>query len=164
AAGIGDELRVAAGAVVVELRERTVVRGDDRVGGCAVVVEREHAAAVVDDDGVAGRAGVVEVQIVVVDEAWRERGIVDDTRAVDVKCDSRAARYEVKGGRTGGELDRIDRSVIGNRRRGRSAVVGERRRVVGYVRGRAPIRAIRPLGSRAGPRPVDRMCGGRGQR
>src|SRR5262249_61708328 len=108
AAGIGDELRVAAGAVVVELRERTVVRGDGRVGGGAVVVEREHAAVVVDNDGVAGRAGVGEVQIVVVDEAWGGRGIVDDTRAVDVKCDSRAARYEVKGGRTGGEFDRID--------------------------------------------------------
>src|SRR5262249_6094095 len=111
AAGIGDELRVAAGAVVVELRERTVVRGDGCVGGGAVVVERQYGAGIVDDDGVAGRAGVVEVQIVIVDEAWRERGIVDDTSAVDVECDSRAARCEVKSGRPNSELDRIDRSV-----------------------------------------------------
>src|SRR5262249_45781710 len=130
AAGLCGGLRGGAGAVVVELREGTGVCGGDRVGGCGVVVVREDAAAVVDDDGVAGRARGVEVQIVVVGKAWRERGIVDDAGTVDVEGDSRAARYEVKGGRTGGELDRIDRSVIGNRRRGRSAVVGEQRRVV----------------------------------
>src|SRR5262249_6110384 len=95
AAGIGDELRVATvavvvelraptavrqngrvggGAVVVELSERTVVRDDGRIGGGAVVVERDHAAVVVGDGGVSGRTRVVEVQIVVVGKTWRERG------------------------------------------------------------------------------------------
>src|SRR5262249_40432610 len=120
AAGIGDELRVATvavvvelraptavrqngrvggGAVVVELSERTVVRDDGRIGGGAVVVERDHAAVVVGDGGVSGRTRVVEVQIVVVGKTWRERGIVDDAGTVDVEGDTRAARYEVKGWR-----------------------------------------------------------------
>jgi len=90
------------------LREPTAVRRDGRVGGGAIIVEREHAAVVDDDGGVSGRARVVEVQIVVVGEAWRERGIVDDAGTVDVEGDSRAARYKVKNGRPSGELDRID--------------------------------------------------------
>src|SRR5262249_61328548 len=87
AAGLGEELRVAAGAVVVELRDRPVVRGDGCVAGGAGVVERQYGAVVVYDDGVSGGARVVEVQIVVVCGGWREFGIVFVTRALDLHFD-----------------------------------------------------------------------------
>src|SRR5262245_55927589 len=121
-----------------------------------------NAAVVVGDDGVAGRARVVEVQIVVVGEAWRERGIVDDTGTVDVEGDSRAARYEVKGGRPGGELDRVDLGVVGDGHRGRSPVVGERRRILGHL-ARPPVVVFRPLGPRAGPGAILRIYSARRQ-
>src|SRR5919198_769572 len=150
---------VGSGAVVVERDRATVVVGDDGVAGGAGVVERQHAAVVVYDDGIAGRTDAVEVEIVVVGEAWRECGTVDDPDAVDVEGNLRATRGEVIGRRAGGEFDRIDRGIVGNRHRSRRTVVGESRRVVGHVRGRAPVGAVRPLGVRAGPGAVDRLCG-----
>src|SRR5262249_39486652 len=123
---------------------------------------RDHAAVVVvDDDGVSGRARVVEVQIVVVGKAWRERGIVADAGTIDVEGDSRAARYEVESGRPSGELNRIDRSIVGALHRRQGAVVGERRRVVGHGR-QTPVVVLDPFvgngRSASGPDAVDGMC------
>src|SRR5262249_59453736 len=65
AAGRGDELRVAAGAVVVELRDRPVVRGDGCVAGGSGLFEHEHDPLAGYLDGVAVAAGRVVVHVVV---------------------------------------------------------------------------------------------------
>src|SRR5262249_15191678 len=69
------------------------------------------------------------------------------------------------GRRRRGELYRVNLGVVRDGHRGRSAIVGEGRRIVGHVRARAPIGALRPLGSRAGPGAIDlRIYGARRQR